>query len=202
MTGRKKKEVLIAGSVFCATVFVGYTAAGFGLFQVFRRLPVFSSAANGFKFFLAAVLILLAIFSAYDAYVFSRGAVSSAMLKMPILARRKIHEIARGAVRGPALFAGLIVLGLAVTIFEFSCTGQVYLPVIMHLARTGADGRAFFYLVLYNAVFLLPLLSVFVAAYFGLASKKIEVFFRDRLAVVKLGTAVMFTAFSILTLLF
>lgn len=201
LTGRKKKELLFSGGVFCLTVFLGYSAAGFGLYRVFRSVPFFASASNGFKLFLATMLAVFSAMSIYDAYVFSRGRTTSAVLKMPSYLRRKIHDIARGAVRGPALFVGLVVLGLTVTVFEFSCTGQVYLPVIMHLARTGSDGRAIGLLLLYNAIFLIPLASVFAVGYFGLTSRKVEAFFRGRLAQVKLAAAAMFAIFAVLTLL-
>lgn len=60
----------------------------------------------------------------------------------------------------PALFAGGVLIGLCTV----PCSGAVYLGVLSLLVLQPDRGVGYGYLVLYNAVFVLPLLGVLMAA--------------------------------------
>jgi hypothetical protein len=84
-------------------------------------------------------------------------------------------------------------IGMATSIIEMACTGQVYLPTIIFvLGVPELKARAAFYLVLYGLVFVLPLVTVFVLAYFGTTSEKLGQFINRRAATIKLLTAGLF----------
>jgi hypothetical protein len=91
------------------------------------------------------------------------------------------------------------VLGLLVTVFEFSCTGQVYLPVIIHLARI--DRRAVWLLAGHNAAFIVPLIGVFTATCLGVSIEGIARFFSRHVAATKLALAVVFALLACLIIL-
>ena len=80
-------------------------------------------------------------------------------LKMPEATHGKVGElIARATV--PAAF----LLGLLVGMFEFPCTGGPYLLVLGLLHDEGSFMTGFWYLVLYNFIFVLPLLiAIFIS---------------------------------------
>jgi cytochrome c biogenesis protein CcdA len=100
-----------------------------------------------------------------------------------------------------SLIAGTAIMALLVTVFEFSCTGQVYLPVIMHLARSEGRASAYGLLVLYNTAFIIPLISVFGLSYAGVRSKSMADFFSKRIAGIKYLLALVFAGMAVLTLL-
>jgi hypothetical protein len=54
------------------------------------------------------------------------------------------------------------------------------------------QAKAFFYLLLYNLAFILPLVVVFGLAYFGTTSQQLGIFINRRTAPIKLGTALLF----------
>lgn len=56
--------------------------------------------------------------------------------------------------------------------------------------------RAIGYLILYNLVFILPLVIVFVLAYYGTTSYQLGRFLERNTARVKLGAVVLFAAFA------
>jgi hypothetical protein len=56
--------------------------------------------------------------------------------------------------------------------------------------------RAGLYLVLYNLMFILPLVAVFLLAYFGTSSRQLGVFIHRRAATIKLVTAGLFVLLS------
>ena len=83
--------------------------------------------------------------------------------------------------------------GFFVSIVELACTGQVYLPTIIFvLGMKEMQGQAFFYLLLYNLAFILPLVVVFGLAYFGTSSEQLGAFINRHTAAIKLGTALLF----------
>ena len=57
-------------------------------------------------------------------------------------------------------------------------------------------------LVLYNLVFILPLVLVFILAYKGLTSDKLNKWFQGKLALVKLITGLFFLLAAIIILVF
>jgi hypothetical protein len=74
---------------------------------------------------------------------------------------------------GPGLAVIGFVLGAAVTALESVCTGQVYVPTLVLVAKAGGSeaGTAWKYLLLYNAMFMVPLVAVFLLTYFGLTTQ-------------------------------
>jgi hypothetical protein len=198
VAGKTKREILLIGIVYTLTVFVGYVLAGFGLFAGVRSLMVFPTLVSVMRWTLFALLLVLAGLSVRDAVLAAQGRTSEMTLQLPDKFKRRVHGVVRSGTRSASLIGGTIVLGVGVTIFEFSCTGQVYVPVIMHLARTGS-GTAVGLLFLYNLAFIIPLLIVFGLAYAGVSMKKVGTMFADRLVLVKLGLAVVFAGFAVLT---
>jgi len=74
-----------------------------------------------------------------------------------------------GHLRGRHIVFGAFVTGFLVTLFEAVCTGQVYLPTIILMTRSAESNlTGWLYLLFYNFLFVLPLLIVMIAAYFGL----------------------------------
>ena len=198
VAGRTKREILIIGTVYTLTVFFGYVLAGFGLFAGVRSLMVFPTLVSVMRWTLFGLLLILAGLSVRDALLAKQGRTSEMTLQLPDKFKRRVHGVVRSGTRSASLIGGTILLGVGVTIFEFSCTGQVYVPVIMHLARTGS-GTAVGLLFLYNLAFIIPLVIVFALAYAGVSMKKVGTIFADRLVLVKLGLAVVFAGFAVLT---
>ena len=83
--------------------------------------------------------------------------------------------------------------GFFVSLLELACTGQVYLPTIIYvLGIPGLRTKAHLYLLLYNLMFIVPLLIVFVISYLGATSEQLNAFLKKNTAVIKLLTALMF----------
>jgi cytochrome c biogenesis protein CcdA len=80
-------------------------------------------------------------------------------LKLPDASHNKVGELITKATI-PAAF----ILGLLVGMFEFPCTGGPYLLVLGLLHDEASFMRGFWYLVLYNIIFVLPLLiAIFIS---------------------------------------
>ena len=114
-------------------------------------------------------------------------------LKLPARLRRWINCTIREGAGLRAFVPVTFVTGAVISIIELACTGQVYLPTIIFvLGVPGLQVRAGLYLVLYNLMFILPLVVVFGLAYFGTTSQQLGLFIHRRAASIKLITAGLF----------
>ena len=91
------------------------------------------------------------------------------------------------------VIAVAFVIGFLVSLFEFLCTGQVYLPTIVYiLSVPSLSSQALFYLILYNALFVTPIVLIFVFAYFGTTAHQFQQILVREAALIKILTAILF----------
>jgi cytochrome c biogenesis protein CcdA len=201
LAGRGRREVLVVGALFSLGVFLTYLGVGFGLFAALRAASAFSFAAKALRWLLFAFLLVLAALSVYDFTKIRAGKSSEILLQLPNSLKLKIHASIRTRAKSAALALSSLGLGFLVSIFEFACTGQVYLPTLAYIARQDGRTDAVLLLILYNLCFIAPLVAVFVASYLGVNSKRIAGAFQKRMGGVKLGLAALFLGLALLTLL-
>ena len=192
LAGRARREVLVIGGLFSFAVFVSYSLIGLGFFTAFHALAGISFVSLVLRWVLVAVLLVFAGLSVYDFTLIHAGRASEMVLQLPSSFKKRIHASIRTRVRVAALAGSSLVLGFLVSLFEFACTGQVYLPLLGYLARMRRHVDALGLLALYNLCFILPLLVVFGASYLGVGSEKITTLFRAHMGKVKIGLAVVF----------
>jgi len=79
-----------------------------------------------------------------------------------------------------------------------ACTGQVYLPTIIFVMSVPAmQSRAVLFLVLYNLLFIAPLVVVFIMVWYGTTgTKQLTNFLQRHAATVKLGMALLFAGLA------
>lgn len=167
--GRRRGGILLVGMGFCGAVYLTYLLIGLGLFQVFRMSVARLLLDNVVNWLLILALLVLALVSFRDAWIFRlTGRTNAIILKLPGRINRIIHYVIRRNLSPKHYFAGGFFLGCLVTILESVCTGQLYVPALVFLART-VEFRlpAIVCLALYNLMFILPLVAVFILAYYG-----------------------------------
>lgn len=149
--GKLRNNVLKIGGVYIAGIFLAYILIGLGLLQAFHLFN-----APGFMGKLGAVLIIvLGVINIVN----DRFPNFPLKLKIPSISHHKIATLMEKATI-PTAFA----LGVLVGLCEFPCTGGPYLMVIglLHDQATYLTGAA--YLLLYNLLFVLPLVIVLLIA--------------------------------------
>jgi len=198
---RKGKEVLFIGILYSAGVFSANLLLGLW----FRRMLVYVE-----RFSLVSALIYPAtgfialVFAAlsYRDYCRARdGDPNEMTLQMPKWAKKATHTIVRTAARSEYLAAFAFFVGFGITFFEFLCTGQVYLPTIVYiLGVPELRSQAMFYLILYNLLFISPLVIVFVAAYLETTSKSMQDLFKKHVAGTKIAATIFFLFIGVVML--
>jgi cytochrome c biogenesis protein CcdA len=200
LAGRARNEVLVIGAVFSLAVFLSYFLIGLGLFSALRAASVVPIVSILLRWILVAALVVFSGLSVYDYVLIRAGRPTEILLQLPSSFKKRIHASIRSRVRVAALAGSSLVLGFLVSVFEFACTGQVYLPVLGALARMRRQPDALALLALYNLCFIIPLLVVFGASWLGVTSGRITAVFQAHMGKVKLGLAVVFAGLAVLTL--
>jgi cytochrome c biogenesis protein CcdA len=200
LAGRGRREVLLIGAIFSAAVFLTYFLIGLGFFAALRAASAVPVISTVLRWVLVAVLAVFAGLSVYDYTRIRAGRPTEILLQLPTVLKKRIHSSIRTRVRTAALAGSSLVLGFLVSIFEFACTGQVYLPTLAYLVRVDRRLSAVLLLALYNLCFILPLLAVFAGSYLGVSSARITAAFQTHMGKVKLGLAVVFAGLAVFTL--
>jgi cytochrome c biogenesis protein CcdA/glutaredoxin len=198
LTGRGQREVLLVGVAFTLAVFLTYLLMGLGLSALVEQINMVSTVGRLIYGVTALICLTLAVVSVADYVKIRRGHLTEIALQLPKSLKQRIHSTIRSHSRMRNTIAAAFGAGVLVSVFELVCTGQVYLPTIVFMTGV-AEQRltAITYLILYNLMFVLPLLAVFTVTYFGISSQRLTVVFQQHAGAVKLLTAALFGLFGV-----
>ena len=192
LVGRGRKEMLIAGGAFALAVFATYLLVGLGTLSFMSYLNQFSGVAKCVYLIAAAATFALAGLSLYDAVKAKQGKTKDILLQLPRALKLRIHKVIRERTRTSGVVAGALVIGFVISALELVCTGQVYLPTLTFVANIeGLRGDAIAYLLLYNVMFIVPLLVVFGCVYWGTTSLQLGGILQRHLVAVKVGISIL-----------
>ena len=199
---RRPRELLAVGGAFMAGVFLAYFVLGLGLVEVVERFALLRRFARLFNWGLALVVALVALLNVWDGVQCLRGRMGDMILQLPEAFKTRIHEVVRHSARRRRFVWAAFLAGVAISLLELACTGQVYGPTLLYVMKAGLSRRGVVaYLLLYNVAFVVPLAVVFAGAYGGLRSERLTGWLRRRAALVKFATAALFTALLALLVL-
>jgi len=206
MIGQKRKEIFMVGMGFSGSSFVTHLLLGFGILsflQHFSFFPLFSRVVYLITFVFS---FFLGVFSLYDYIQLKRGRPSKMKLQIPNFLKKRIHHIIRA--KGGELeekkegqsgrfLPAAILIGFIVTLLQSTCTSQVYLPTLLFVTNIPSlRESAVPYLILYNLIYILPLLVIFGIVYWGVTSEQLAYFLQKRASTIKLLTAFFFFALA------
>ena len=195
--GRKRAEILYVGLGYSGAVFITYFLIGFGILSFVQHLsflPIFSRIVY---ILTIAFALFLGILSLYDYVQLKRGRPSEMKLQLPDFLKKRIHQAIREESKSARYFLAAIAAGFIVSLLEFTCTGQVYLPTILFVTSIPSlKTSAVSYLILYNLMFIVPLLIIFGVVYWGVTSEQLASFLKKRASSIKLFTSLLFFALA------
>lgn len=145
--GKNRKFVLLSGGVYILAIMIVYTLIGLGALKALSFFNVPNIMAK-----IGAVILLI-----YSAIGLANEFFPSFPIKLKIPESTHV-TIAKVLHKGsiPAFFF----LGMLVALFEFPCTGGPYLFVLTLLHDYANFWKGFWYLIIYNFVFVLPLILI------------------------------------------
>lgn len=146
-----RRRILRNGGAFIAAIFLAYLVLGTGLMQVPAAL-----AQNHLGARLGALLsILLGLWMLKDYFLPGVGP--------RLAAPRAVAARVRG-VDGTASMATMFGLGALISLCTVPCSGAVYIAIISLLALQENFALSYGYLLIYNVMFILPLVVILLLA--------------------------------------
>lgn len=185
--GKLRNKILLIGSAYVLGIFIVYILIGLGILRALHLfgMPNFMGKAA------AVLLVILGAVSLANEY-FPRFPIK---LKIPSIAHKQIARLMeKGTV--PATFA----LGFFVGLCEFPCTGGPYLTILGLLHDRVTYFSGFIYLLIYNTIFISPLVLILLIASDELLLKKVEGWKRRNLAQSRLISGIAMIAIGMVIL--
>jgi cytochrome c biogenesis protein CcdA len=142
------KRMLLLGGLYILSVMTVYLLAGLGLMYFLAGLPIV--VAEYLSIGVGLLIIFAGLLEIKDYYWYGRWF----SLTIPAVFAKKLHVYST-----KATIPGVIFLGAFVSAVELPCTGAPYLAIITLLSQY-FDFTAFLLLVLYNIIFVSPLIVI------------------------------------------
>jgi len=163
LAAHNRKKALFAGLAFSLSVYIAYLLMGIGLFSAIQ--------AAGLSHIFYAVVSVLAIFvgllNLKDYLWYGKWFI----MEVPRSWRPKMKALIKSVASVPGAF----LMGFVVSLFLLPCTSGPYIVILGLLANVTTKNHAFMLLLLYNFIFILPMLAITLAIYFGIATtEKVE----------------------------
>ena len=162
---KNRKNVLFGGLAFTLAVFILYFLYGWIMIQFFSHLiPETGNYAiyifKGFGLF----AIILGILNIKDYYFYKPGGLAT---EMPLSMRPKMKLLIK-KITSPK---GAFLTGIFITIFLLPCTIGPYVVFSGEISESALGFlTTSFWLLIYNFIFVLPMIGITFAIYFGLTT--------------------------------
>ena len=148
MLKKEKKHVFQISLVYILSIYISYLLIGLGMIKVIQ----FFGVPHLISFIGAIIIIIVVVLSIKD-YFFPDTIFST---KIPYSARQLILKWTyKGTLPAAA------VVGVLVGISEFPCSGGIYVTTLGLLSDKATFIQGFFYLLIYNLMFVLPLILIY-----------------------------------------
>jgi cytochrome c biogenesis protein CcdA len=145
--GKSKKKILQLGGLYIFGIFAVYILIGLGILNVlsFFGIPNFMARVGAVVIIAMGAIELLG--EAFPGFPIELKIPDSAHARMAVQIEK-------------ATALAMLLLGVLVGLFEFPCTGGPYLVVLGLLHDGSTKFAGFGFLVLYNLIFVLPLVII------------------------------------------
>lgn len=158
---KKKRNILLSGLAFTCSVFIMYLFYGLVIIKSFQLIEALTNARILLYKTLGFAAIILGVLNIKDALKYKAG---SFLTEMPLSMRPKVKKIISG-ITSPK---GAFITGLFVTVFLLPCTIGPYV-IAGGILSTLELIKTIPFLLLYNLIFVLPMIAITLIVYVGFA---------------------------------
>lgn len=181
---KSRSRIILNGLAYTFAVFLFYTIAGLGILTIIQAAGISSL----FSVFAGFVALAAGIITFVDG-ISGRSLISPGISGSGKPAIKKIME--RASL--PAAFA----LGIMVGLFELPCTGGIYIAILGLLSTEYTFYEGLPYLLLYNLMFIVPLVVIILAVAYGLPPEKVDTWRDSNKKLLRTGIGLMLIAMGI-----
>lgn len=203
----KKKILILVSITYIFALFISYLLIGIGLLNILNtyadQAEILNNIINWFIFILVSFLFLL---NMYDFVVTRNEDYSKVKNQLPKWVQRynkiiikKFTNLINDEDNKKGIASVLVltfILGLTLSVTELICTGQIYVAIV-NSVRYEEVSYAYFLLVSYNIMFVIPLIIIAVIAIRGKGVMSTSNFIREHLHIIKLLNALLFLVIAV-----
>lgn len=151
----RKALVLKAGFAFTIAVFVSYFLMGIGIFSAIQAAGI----QRPFIMAVSSLAILLGLWNMKDYFAYGKWFT----IEVPQRWRPTVKRLTASVVSVPGAFF----VGVVDSLFLLPCSSGPYIAILALLSKTTTRTEGILYLLLYNVIFVLPLVAITLAVHFG-----------------------------------
>ncbi len=155
IAAKGKNQALMSGLLFAFAVFLSYFMMGLGVYRAITvfRLPTYISLA------VAVLAIMVGLANLKDVFWYGKGFI----MEVPLSWRPKMQAVLKSVANPIGAFGA----GFLISLFLVPCASGPYVVILGLLADKVSPAKTILLLILYNLVFVLPMIVITVAMYFG-----------------------------------
>jgi cytochrome c biogenesis protein CcdA/glutaredoxin len=153
---KAKRTVLFSGILFSISIYISYFLMGLGIYSVLVSLKFSHNLYVGFAIF----AIVLGFLNLKDYFWYGKYF----KVEVPESWRPRLRKILK-SITSPI---GAFFIGFLVSLFLLPCTSGPYLVIIGMLSNKVEYIKALMYLMIYNFIFILPMILITLFVSFGL----------------------------------
>jgi len=187
--GKSISRMLFLGSLYIFSVFTVYFLAGLGLMYFLASIPLWVTEYISLS--VGALIIAAGILEIKDYFWYGKGF----SLAIPVYFAKKLHNLSN-----KTTVLGIILLGAFVSAVELPCTGAPYLAIITLLSQY-FDFTAFMLLIIYNIIFVAPLIIILLLVASGKSLYNIKKWKQENRGLMRLCIGLLLVAMGWLLIL-
>ncbi|MBP8016446.1 cytochrome c biogenesis protein [Candidatus Gracilibacteria bacterium] len=157
-----RKRALLSGLAYSLSIFISYFLMGLGIYSIILSVET----STIFIKIIGCIAILLGIFNLKDYFWYGKFFV----MEVPLSWRPKLKSLVR-SITGPI---SAFFIGILVSLFLLPCTSGPYIVILGMLGHNETYLKAVLLLLLYNVIFILPMIGITIGTYFGMNVEKAE----------------------------
>ncbi len=161
LAANKREKMLKIGLIYIAAIYITYFSAGLGLTAFLASIP--QSIAEYISIVVGSIVVIGGIIEIKDYFWYGKGI----SLMIPANRAKQIHNYMKNV--SNMSVPAVILLGMFVAAVELPCTGGPYLAITLLLSQS-FNLTAVWLLVIYNIIFVMPLIIILCMV---LAGKKV-----------------------------
>ena len=186
---KSKKELLAYGLIYIFFVFITYLLAGLGILYFLSSVPLYISEYISIA--VGLLIVAAGLIEIKDFFWYGKGI----SLAIPAEKAKQIHEMTK-----KMTLPAMVILGIFVAGVELPCTGGPYLAILVFLSQN-FNFTAFLWLVLYNIIFVMPLVVILLMVYFGLKIQHLKKWKQNNRIYMRLATGALLVVLGWLLIL-
>lgn len=201
---KDRKLLIIISTSYIGAIFITYFLIGLLFLELMRRYATqINAISTGLYLGFALLCLFLAVITFYDFWVTRNQEYGKVKNQLPKIIQRfnkrfmsrftsVITDEEHSSVKKYTYAVAIpFFIGVVVAFTEAACTGQVYGLILLSI-RTVPSATGYLYLLIFNILFVSPLLVIAGIAIYAKNVVGISNFVREKMPAIKLATAIFF----------